>query len=93
MTLPLAHTVALVTGASSGIGAATAGALAEQGAAVALLARRIDRLRELQGDIESRGAGPFWCPRTSPMPSRSHQRCNASSPNSDASMLWSTTPA
>src|SRR5690242_3283920 len=36
-------TVALVTGASSGIGAATAGALAAQGAAVALAARRKDR--------------------------------------------------
>lgn len=62
MTLPLAHTVALVTGASSGIGAAAAGALAEQGAAVALLARRIDRLRELQGDIESRGGRAILVP-------------------------------
>jgi NADP-dependent 3-hydroxy acid dehydrogenase YdfG len=55
MTPPLEHTAALVTGASSGIGAATASALADQGAAVALLARRADRLRELQADIESRG--------------------------------------
>jgi NADP-dependent 3-hydroxy acid dehydrogenase YdfG len=35
-------TVALVTGASSGIGAATASALAAQGAAVAVAARRRD---------------------------------------------------
>ncbi|AFC44017.1 SDR family NAD(P)-dependent oxidoreductase [Mycobacterium intracellulare] len=51
----LAHTAALVTGASSGIGAATAKALAAEGAAVALLARRADRLAELKGEIESAG--------------------------------------
>jgi NADP-dependent 3-hydroxy acid dehydrogenase YdfG len=48
-------TVALVTGASSGIGAATARALAEQGASVAILARRADRLERLAGEIESGG--------------------------------------
>jgi NADP-dependent 3-hydroxy acid dehydrogenase YdfG len=37
-------TVAVVTGASGGIGAASASALAAQGAAVALAARRRDRL-------------------------------------------------
>ena len=48
-------TVALVTGASSGIGAATARALAELGAAVAVAARRKDRLDELVGQIEDKG--------------------------------------
>lgn len=40
-------TVALVTGASSGIGEASAVALAHQGAAVAAVARRADRLEDL----------------------------------------------
>lgn len=55
MTDALAQTAALVTGASSGIGAATAKALAAQGAAVALLARRAERLRELQSEIDAAG--------------------------------------
>jgi NADP-dependent 3-hydroxy acid dehydrogenase YdfG len=55
MTATLAGTAALVTGASSGIGAAAAKALAAEGAAVALLARRADRLADLKGEIESAG--------------------------------------
>src|SRR5215469_16704444 len=48
-------TVALVTGASSGIGAATAVALAAQGAAVALAARRKDRLEALAEQLRAGG--------------------------------------
>jgi NADP-dependent 3-hydroxy acid dehydrogenase YdfG len=55
MTDRLHGTVALVTGASSGIGEATALALAGEGAAVALLARRRDRLQDLRKHIESNG--------------------------------------
>jgi NAD(P)-dependent dehydrogenase (short-subunit alcohol dehydrogenase family) len=44
--------VALVTGASSGLGAATARTLAEAGARVAVVARRKDRLEELAEEID-----------------------------------------
>jgi clavulanate-9-aldehyde reducatase len=49
---PLAGKVAAITGASSGIGEATALALSAAGAAVALGARRRDRMDELAGRIE-----------------------------------------
>ncbi|HEY2191415.1 MAG TPA: SDR family oxidoreductase [Actinomycetospora sp.] len=50
MSGALSGNVAVVTGASSGIGEATARALADAGATVALLARRRDRLESLAGE-------------------------------------------
>jgi 3-oxoacyl-[acyl-carrier protein] reductase len=47
--------VALVTGASSGLGTQFAKALAENGASVALVARRADRLEALKKEIEAKG--------------------------------------
>ena len=47
--------VALVTGASSGIGRASAIALAKQGATVVVAARRIDKLNDLAKEIVGMG--------------------------------------
>lgn len=47
--------IALVTGASSGIGAATAAKLAEAGAKVGIAARRTDKLEDLKKKIEAKG--------------------------------------
>jgi NADP-dependent 3-hydroxy acid dehydrogenase YdfG len=52
---PLAGRVAVVSGASSGIGAATALRLAELGANVAVLARRKDKLDDLSASISAAG--------------------------------------
>jgi NADP-dependent 3-hydroxy acid dehydrogenase YdfG len=54
--------VALVTGASSGIGEATAEALADAGASVALAARREDELRAVADRIESEGGDALVVP-------------------------------
>ncbi|MHA7685451.1 SDR family NAD(P)-dependent oxidoreductase [Cupriavidus sp. PET2-C1] len=62
MASSLAGTVALVTGTSSGIGYATARALATQGASVALVARRQDRLDALAAQVEEAGGTALAVP-------------------------------
>ena len=54
-SMDLAGRVALVTGASSGLGAQFARTLAKAGAGVVLASRRVDKLRELLVEIESEG--------------------------------------
>lgn len=55
-------TVALITGASSGIGQATARALAANGAAVAVVARRKERLDELAAEIREKAGRALAIP-------------------------------
>lgn len=58
MTL-LKNKVLVITGASSGIGAATALAFAREGSSVVLAARRLERLRGLQEKIRAFGGNCF----------------------------------
>src|SRR6202790_3604514 len=62
MTLPLASRIALVTGASRGIGYATARALAKAGAHVVAVARTQGGLEELDDEIRKDGGGATLVP-------------------------------
>jgi uncharacterized protein len=59
MKLELKSKIALITGASSGIGAATARKLAQRGLGVILVARRQERLVQVREEIEKQG-GKAW---------------------------------
>ena len=58
---PLAEQVIVITGASSGIGLATARMAAEQGAAVVLAARDEDGLRAVVQEIKAAGGRAIFC--------------------------------
>ena len=57
----LEQKVVVITGASSGIGEATARSLAQQGAKVVLGARRTERLETLAADIRAQGGVAEYC--------------------------------
>lgn len=54
--------VVLITGASSGMGAATAVRLAQDGARIVLAARRVDRLEAVAEQVRQAGGEPLICP-------------------------------
>jgi hypothetical protein len=61
-SIDLSGRVALVTGASSGLGAQFARTLARAGAAVVLAARRVERLKDLRAQIEGEGGDAHVVP-------------------------------
>ena len=56
----LKEKVVFITGASSGIGAATARAFAEHGARILLCARRLDKLQAMEAELRDKGASDFF---------------------------------
>ncbi len=85
--------VALVTGASQGIGRACAVTLAKAGATVALAARNEEKLKEAVAQIEAEGgkAAAFPSGRSLRGSHQVHGQ-SRSPPSSEKSTFWSTTP-
>ena len=85
--------VALVTGASRGIGGAIALDLAEAGCAVVAAARSADALADVAAEIESRGGSALPLEATSRRSIRSPAWRSARSTGGDGSTCSSTRPA
>ena len=83
---------ALITGASSGIGEATALAMVAEGAAVALAARRKDRLDELAARIEADGGRAVAIEADISDEQSAKRWSRPRTPNSAGSTASSTTP-
>jgi NADP-dependent 3-hydroxy acid dehydrogenase YdfG len=69
----LSGRIVVITGASSGIGAATAQAVAQAGGAVALLARRTDRIEALAATLTDAGARALAVPADVTVPASLHE--------------------
>ena len=93
MAKELESTVALVTGASSGIGEATARALAAQGARVAIVARRRDRLEALAARIGAAGGEALALEADVTDEAQARDAVERTVASSGGSTRWSTTRA
>ncbi len=93
MTKPLADRIALVTGASRGIGHATALALARAGAHVVAVARTVGGLEELDDAIRADGGTATLFPSTSRTSTASTGSPPRSTSATGGSTCWSAMPA